>query len=202
MNIVEYNNMTEEEKRKYWEENHKFLTEQDEMPADKALYELFGPNGTYKLKERGEYSELDVQASAPEMQLFSINDAYFDNKEEMEEYAQMEGLDVSRAYIIEYIRAYAGRSDVIREIDSKGNSLYFKACDEDGYGIYNSERSNREGRFIWEFSEGSIEDMYEPFRKRGIVFDQDVYGEIREDEEKFLQMCREHNFFNSQKNNE
>lgn len=157
-------------------------------------------NGSLKGIE--EYQELDVQASMPEMQLFFINGEYFDTFEEMEEYAMVEGLDISRFYIVEYIRVYAGRSDVIREIDSSGSILHFKACDEDGYGIYNRERSNREGKFIWEFSEGSVEDMYEPFRERGIVFDQDVYGEIRKDEEKFLQMCREHNFFNLGKNNE
>lgn len=205
MTIEKYDNMTTEEKINYWAENHQCITEQDVTPADEALIKLFGPDSKRERNEVPTYPEMDVQETAAEMRLFSIskpyseNAAYFDTKEEMEEYAEMEGLDVSLSHVIEYIRAFARRSDVIKETDSQGHVLYFRAADEDGYGIYNRERSNREQKFIWEFSEGSIADMYAAFRERGIVFEDDVYGKIEEEEKKFLELCQKNNLMNSGK---
>ena len=203
MTVGEYNNMTDEEKKRYWAENHRCLTEQDITPGDEALIKLFGPDSKRERKEEPIYSEMDVQATAPEMCLFSISKiysetaAYFDTKEEMEEYAEMEGLDTARSYTIEYLRSFAGRSDVLKETDSNGAVLYFRAADDEGYGIYNRERSNREQEFIWEFSEGSIADMYAAFRERGIVFEDDVYGKMEEEEKKFLELCQKGNLMNS-----
>jgi len=196
MTKEEYNSMTKEEKLKLCEDLEDDSLAQDSDPITEALMRIFGSSRKREVNSENQYPELDVQATIPEMRLFSINDEYFDTMEELSQYIKDNGLDVKRTCIVEYIRAFAGRSDVIRETDSRGASLYFKACDEDGYGIYNRERSNREKTFIWEFSEGSIEDMYEPFKTRGIVFDQDVYGEIHDDEQRFLQLCKEHNLFN------
>lgn len=196
MTAEEYNNMTTEEKIRYWAENHRCMTEQDITPADEALMKLFGPNAKREKKKIPKYAELDVQASEPEMRLYSIENAYFETKEAMGEYAAMEGLDVSKSYIVEYVRSYAGRSDVIRKIDSEGNVLHFRTADDEGYGIYNRERSNREQRFIWEFSEGSIADMYAAFRERGIVFEDDFYGKLEEKNKKFLELCQQNNLVN------
>ena len=203
MTREEYEQMSEDEKLRYWAENHQCLTEQDITPGDEALIKLFGPDSKREKKELPTYPEMDVEATEPEMCLFSISKiysetaSYFDTKEEMEEYAEMEGLDTARFYMIEYLRSFAGRSDVLKETDANGAVLYFRAADDEGYGIYNRERSNREQKFIWEFSEGSIADMYAAFRERGIVFEDDVYGKMEEEKKKFLELCQKDNLMNS-----
>lgn len=192
----EYNNMTHDEKLRYWAENRKYFTETTPTPGSLALARALGLDVSSKEKDVTTFPELDVQASEPEMRLFLINGAYFDTKEEMESYAETEGLDASKSSVVEYIRFFAGRSDVIRETDASGVSLCFKVCDEDGFGIYNRERSNREQGFFWEFSGGNIADMYAPFRERGIAFEYDVYGKIDKEKQRSLELCQKDNLMN------
>ncbi|MDE6292688.1 MAG: hypothetical protein K2L98_03310 [Bacilli bacterium] len=196
MTAEEYNNMSNEERLRYWAENRKYFTETTLTPGAVALARALGMDAPSEENDVTTFPELDVQASEPEMRLFLINGAYFDTKEEMESYAETEGLDVSKFSVVEYIRFFAGRSDVIRETDASGVGLCFKVCDEDGFGIYNRERSNREQGFFWEYSGGNIADIYAAFRERGIVFEYDIYGKIEEEKQRSLELCQKDNLMN------
>jgi len=72
--------------------------------------------------------------------------------------------------------------------------MLLTVCDRDGYGIYNEERSIYHGEFVWEYNNGDIKNMYSAFRDRGIVFENDIYGKLAEQDRKLLQMCREKNY--------
>ena len=92
--------------------------------------------------------------------------------------------------IFDYLGEVAGCKDVIRVTDMNGNSNLYVAVDEDGYGIYNEERSIYRGEYIWEYSYGSIEDIYSAFRERGIVFEHDIYTEIAERHSRLMDMLK------------
>lgn len=131
----------------------------------------------------------------PEMRLYGISGTYFNTKEELENYCISEGFPMNHAYALEYIRNFAGRSDVIRKTNPNGECKYYVAVDENGYGVYNHDMSVYKGKFTWEFECGSIEEMYSAFRDRGVEFEKDVYGKIFEKKEQFLEMCRKNSLF-------
>lgn len=202
MDVLEYTKMSEEEKQRYWRENYKSVTDGGADPVDEALVKLFGPDSKNEQPSIKTYPELDVEASSVEMRLYECNDNYFKSMTEVEEYVKSEKVEDVRVTILEYLRHYAGKSDIIHEVSGNDISLYLRACDEEVYGIYNHERSNREGKFIWEFSEGSIEEYYAAFRRNGIVFEDDVYGKINDEKRRFDEMCKAGNYFNSRGNSE
>ena len=104
--------------------------------------------------------------------------------------------DFGDVCVIDYLGNVAGRSDVIRKTYKSGKSKLYAACDEDGYAIYNFERSTYRGEFVWEYNHGSIREMYSAFRDRGISFENDIYDEIDKRHQKILELCREKNLFN------
>ncbi len=74
--------------------------------------------------------------------------------------------------------------------------MFYTAVDEDGYGMYNNERSIYRGEFIWEFNYGQIREFYTPFRERGIVFENDIYAKADDRMQRILKHCRDKNLFN------
>lgn len=149
----------------------------------------------------GEYVNKDPLTNVPnpEMRLYGISGTYFNTKEELKYYCISRGFPMNLAYALEYIRNFAGRSDVIRETNIDGKCKYYVAIDEDGYGVYNYDRSVYKGKFTWEFEYGSIKEMYSAFRDRGVEFEKDVYGKISEKKEQFLEMCRKNPLFGSRR---
>lgn len=97
--------------------------------------------------------------------------------------------------VLVHNKTLAGRSDVISKSNSEISMLY-TAVDEDGYGLYNNKRSIYCGEFIWEYNYGSIRELYKPFKEKGIVFENDVYGKIDESNQHILKYFRENNLFN------
>jgi len=73
--------------------------------------------------------------------------------------------------------------------------MFYTAVDENGYGIYNFERSVYWGKFTWEYCHGSIRELYKPFRDRGIVFENDIYVKQDGKNKQLLRLCRENNLF-------
>lgn len=134
----------------------------------------------------------------PEMRLYFIEDNYFESIDELLMYCRINKKSTKGLNIIDYYRTLAGCSDVIRKSNSQSSMLY-TAEDEDGYGLYNNKRSIYRGEFIWEYHHGSIRDLYKPFKEKGIVFENDVYGKIDERRQHVLKYCRENNLFNIQK---
>lgn len=122
--------------------------------------------------------------------------AYFYTKVELEEYVKTNDTSFGYTCVIEYLGSVVGRSDVIRLISKNCKPMLLTVCDGDGYGIYNEERSIYFGKFVWEYNNGDIKDLYSVFRDRGIVFENDIYGKLAEQDRKLFQMCREKNLFN------
>lgn len=133
----------------------------------------------------------------PQMRLYGFSgvfSAYFDTEEELIEWVKTHNTKFGDICIIDYLGDVAGCSDVIRKTYKSGKSKLYVACNEDGYGTYNFERSTYRGEFVWEYSHGSLREMYSAFRDRGISFKNDVYGEIDKRNQKILELCREKNF--------
>ncbi len=135
-----------------------------------------------------------TEIPAPQMRLFGFSgifkSAYFDTEEELLEYVRNNNVSLELVCVIEYLGTVAGCSDVIRLIDRNGNGVLYTAVDEDGYGIYNHERSVYRGEFVWEYYHGQIGAMYSAFRDRGISFTDDIYAQIDERNQKLLRMCK------------
>ena len=136
----------------------------------------------------------------PQMRLYgfsgAFNSAYFDTEEELIEWVKNHNIQFGDICVIDYLGNVAGRSDVIRKTYKSGKSILYAACDEDGYGIYNLERSAYRGEFVWEYNHGSLREMYSAFRDRGISFENDIYDEIDKRNQKILEFCREKKLFN------
>lgn len=131
----------------------------------------------------------------PEMRLYHIDDNYFESIDELLHYCRINNKSTKGLNIIDYYRSLAGHSDVIRKSNNETSMLY-TAVDEDGYGIYNNERSIYRGEFTWEYNYGSIQKMYKPFRDKGVVFENDIYAKQDERMQRILKCCREDNLFN------
>ena len=204
----EYKKMTEEERLLYCTKQVN-RTEQDITPAAETLSKAFQDKEfvekTSSLLKRfcdGKPKNVNPLTEIPEPQMrlygFSgaFNSAYFDTKEELIEWIKNHNTDFGVVCIIDYLGKVAGRSDVIRETYKSGKSHLYAACDEDGYGIYNFERSTYRGEFVWEYNHGSLREMYSAFRDRGISFENDIYAEIDKRNQKILELCKEKNLFN------
>ncbi|MEE3342599.1 MAG: hypothetical protein VZS44_00730 [Bacilli bacterium] len=131
----------------------------------------------------------------PQMRLYGFsgvfNSAYFDTKEELNEWVKNHNTDFGDICVIDYLGKVAGRNDVIRKTYRDGKSKLYAVCDNYGYGIYNFKRSIYRGEFVWEYNYGSLREMYSAFRDRGISFDNDIYDKIDKKYQKILELCRE-----------
>ena len=125
---------------------------------------------------------------------------YFTTENELINYIQGNEISYKTINIIDFLGNCANKSDVIRVVNVNQKILLYTPCDEDGYGIYNEERSNKEQSFIWEYHYGNISEFYSEFRKRGINFQDDIYATIEKRNQKLLKLCKEHNFFHCNNN--
>lgn len=132
----------------------------------------------------------------PQMRLYGFSglfkSAFFDTEEELIEYVKTHNTELGSICVVEYLGNVAGRSDVIRLTYKSGKSVLYSSVNEDGYGIYNNERSIYRGEFVWEYNHGSISEMYSAFRDRGIVFEDDTYAKIAERNRIIFEMFEEH----------
>ena len=209
ISVEEYAKMTDEEKIEYFLKKEKDRADGAISPMAVALSKALKDDElmehTASIIKRmcdGEPVNKNPLAEipTPQMVLYGFSGAfksvYFDTEVELEEYVRTNDTSFGNICVIEYLGNVAGRSDVIRKTSRNRKPLLFTACDRDGYGIYNEERSIYCGKFIWEYNNGDIKDMYSAFRDRGIVFEDDIYGKLAEQDRKLLQMCRERNLFN------
>jgi len=135
----------------------------------------------------------------PQMRLFGFSGVfhseYFDTKEELQEYIKTHDTIFGNICTIEYLGSVAGSKDVIRKTCSDGKQFLLTVVDEDGYGIYNHERSVYTGNYKWEYNHGNLRPMYKAFRDRGIVFEDDIYAKIDESYEDIIKRCRDKGLF-------
>lgn len=200
----EYEKMTHEEQLKYWAENYETKTEQDITPVAEALSKAFQDEEfveeTSSLLKKfcdGELVNKNplTEIPNPDMRLYHIDENYFESIDELLHYCRINNKSAKGLKILDYYREFAGRNDVIKSQDCDTIMLY-TAVDEDGYGMYNNERSIYRGEFTWEYNHGSIREMYKPFRDKGVVFENDIYAKQDERMQHILKYCRENNLFN------
>ena len=122
----------------------------------------------------------------------AFSSAFFDTEEELIEYVKTSDTAFGNLCVIDYLGTVANRSDVIRVTYKDNEPRLYTAVDENGYGIYNKERSIYEGKDVWEYSYGSIREMYSAFRERGIAFENDIYAKIDENQRKLYEMLSGH----------
>lgn len=136
-----------------------------------------------------------AEIPTPQMRLYGFSSvfksAYFDTKEELTEYVRTHNTQFGNICIMDYLGHVAGCKDVIRLTYKNGRQVLYTPVDEDGYGVYNYNRSVYRGEFIWEYNYGNIREMYSAFRDRGITFEDDIYAKIDESNRKIMTMFRE-----------
>lgn len=181
MNVAKYLKMSEDEKKLYFEQEEN--KEVKEYPfnandANSSMSKLFD----------GEPVNKNPLTDIPqaEMRIYCIRDFSFDTEEELVDFSKREDISLDESYTLDYFRNMANRNDVIRKTKKDGTFTFYVAIEENGYGVYNYERSIYKGEFCWEFDYGDIALMYRQFRNRGIIFENDVYGQIEEEQEQIL----------------
>lgn len=137
-----------------------------------------------------------TEIPASQMRLYVAYGTYFDTKEELVSYCNINNIPKEETVVVDYFKSLAGRTDVIGRTTQDGRTMFYTVVDEDGYSIYNHERSVYRGEFIWEYNYGNISKVYTQFRDRGIVFANDIYAKIDERNQSVLKMCRDNNLFN------
>ena len=137
----------------------------------------------YRVKKMidGEPKNVDLLISPSEslMKLYGyegiLKQTYFNSEKELKEHYPA----LEKYTTIEYLERFAGKTDVIRETNEKGIITFYCAVDEYGYAVYSERRSKYKGKIIWEYRNGSIESMYDAFRDRGVIFENDIYRDIK-----------------------
>lgn len=128
----------------------------------------------------------------PEMVLYYIYDHYFDTLDDLNNYCSSKGISPDDFDIVSYLRTCAGRNDVIMKKNHDDKIMFWTVVDEDGYGMYNAEKSIYRGKFVWEYNHGHIRDMYTPFRDRGIVLENDIYAKIDKKNQDLYEYCKKY----------
>ena len=117
----------------------------------------------------------------PEMKLYIID--YFkvvDNEIDLINHILNNKVNKKYIRLLEYLRYFKGESDVIKITDLSNNIKYCSVMNNDYYVTYNEEESINNNTIVWNYELGDIRDLYNEFRKRGIVFENDIYKKIDE----------------------
>ena len=126
----------------------------------------------------------------PEKTLYCVNQKYFDTEEELNYYCKEQDISINNTFKMDYIRNMANQNDVIRKTNSNEESIYMTVIDEDGYAIYNEEKSINQNEFVWDFEYGNLRWEYDAFRENNILFEDDIYKRIDEINEEYLSNTR------------
>ena len=113
------------------------------------------------------------------LRLYGIGNVYFSSIDQLENYGLQNEVSTDDFYVLDYMDTLAGRTDVIRKIDVNGRIALYTVIDENGYGKYNSIKSQEAQRPILEYHEGSIEWMYHPFEEYGIKPADNIYEKAK-----------------------
>lgn len=112
-----------------------------------------------------------------EMRLYGIHGTVFETKEELKRYCVENGLSLDDIYCLDYIRKIEGYTDIIRVTNKDNKSIFYTAISGEIYGSFCPDKSSNVGDIFWEFNDGNLREMYEVFKKRGIILTKDVYAE-------------------------
>ena len=122
----------------------------------------------------------------------AFKSAFFDTEAKLIEYVKTHDTQFGSVCVMDYLGNVADCSDVISLTYKSGKQVLYTSVNDDGYGIYNNQRSIYRGEFVWEYNYGSISEMYSAFRDRGIVFEDDTYAKIEERNCRLFKMFEEH----------
>lgn len=114
---------------------------------------------------------------------------YFENKEELQAIIRNNQSESYQWMIVDYIGNIAGKKDVIQITDQENKKELRIAINRSSYATYNPERSKYHGDYIWEYHEGSLEELYKALRESGVIFEEDVFQMIEDREREVLTMC-------------
>lgn len=114
---------------------------------------------------------------------------YFESKEDLQTIMKENPQGTYQWMIVDYIGNIAGRRDVIQITDQENKKELRVAINRNGYAVYNPERSKYHGDYIWEYQEGSLEELYQALRDSGVIFEEDVFQMIEDREREVLTMC-------------
>lgn len=127
---------------------------------------------------------MEVERSESKIRLYVVveilDSIFFDKKNDFIKYVISKKKDVSQLAIIDYLGNKNNRLDVIKIAYMNGDVRLCSIEDTLGYVVYNEEKSNSLGSDIWDYEYGDFRDLVDELKKRGIVFENDVYG--KEDE--------------------
>ena len=132
------------------------------------------------------------------LRLYGTGTVFFDSIDKLEKYGLQNQISIDDFYVLDYMNTLAGRKDVIRQIDTTGRIALYTVIDENGYGKYNSIKSKEAKRPIWDYHEGSIEWMYQPFKDHGIKLTEDIYENTEKKYQYIRKRIRNHNTINKQ----
>ena len=130
-------------------------------------------------KEREKNINPLVDDKTLKLRLYGIGTVFFFFFDKLEKYGLQNEISTNDFYALDYMKTLAGRKNVIRKIDNTGRIALYTVIDENGYGKYNSIKSQEAQRPIWEYHEGSIEWMYHPFEEYGIKPADNIYEKAK-----------------------
>ena len=130
-------------------------------------------------KEREKNINPLVDDKTLKLRLYGIGTVFFDSIDKLERYGLQNEISTNDFYALDYMKTLAGRKNVIRKIDNTGRIALYTVIDENGYGKYNSIKSQEAQRPIWEYHEGSIEWMYHSFEEYGIKPADNIYEKAK-----------------------
>ena len=149
-------------------------------------------------KEREKNINPLVDDKTLKLRLYGIGTVFFDSIDKLERYGLQNEISTNDFYALDYMKTLAGRKNVIRKIDNTGRIALYTVIDENGYGKYNSIKSQEAKRPIWDYHEGSIEWMYQPFKDHGIKLTEDIYENTEKKYQYIRKRIRNHNTINKQ----
>lgn len=115
-----------------------------------------------------------------EMRLYGVYSTYFETQEELEDYCRSFGYSMDAAYVLDYLKSFAGLNDVIRATYPDGSTQFYTAVNEETYAFYSPSETTGDSEFPWECKCGNIRNICSAFQSRGIVFSSDVYAKYYE----------------------
>lgn len=124
------------------------------------------------------------------MSIYSIDGQFFDTLLEISTYCFSSDRSTDDAIKLDYMKEFDGKTDVIRTTKADGTINLYSALDEDGYYSYETSVKNGIPCFAWKYEFGSLKEVYDAFRDRGIVFENDVYAKISKKYKRIAEMAR------------
>lgn len=140
-----------------------------------------------------ESKNINLLKEMPEMVLYRVHGVSFDTKDELENYCNDNNIEISKSSMLAYYRNFASRHDVIRDYKEGEIGVFYSVCDCDGYdcGAYNHSRIIYSRELTWKYYQGHIRELYNIFRDKGVVFENDIYAKEDARKQKLLRIKRE-----------